>query len=360
MTVLRTEADVVATLAGRAVTIDELYAACEAAGVTDRGRGHDRIETHGGDMVWRRRVRNALTTLRRQGRAERIGRGTWVIDGSRDQPHRMLLVLCHREPSALELRLLDAESFLSQTDEPFDLVVADPPYGLYNGGVHEKNTDVERNYNRNGAMVVPGYTEVEEDYGEFTHRWMAAAARSLRIGAYLTVITGTSVAWRIGYAAHQLGLTEICQIAVQRRFALRHTRQPAHAHWVANVYSSGPKHGPHRFFHCPPELPKAASGRNYPLDIWAGDLAPPKAERRNALRYRNALPVELVDRFVRMLTPGPDNGHDPWTSLVADPFLGSGTTAIACLRRQRRFAGADINPHSLRFTAARITAEEIT
>lgn len=129
---------------------------------------------------------------------------------------------------------------------------------------------------------------------------------------------------------------------------------------MISVFCAGSLYNKARFFHVPPELPTAASGRPYPLDVWLGEHAPPKAERRNAYRYRNALPLELVDRLVRMFTPGPDNGGEPWQALVADPFLGSGTTAVACLRQQRRFAGADLNPESLRFTAARITSEELT
>jgi site-specific DNA-methyltransferase (adenine-specific) len=42
---------------------------------------------------------------------------------------------------------------------------------------------------------------------------------------------------------------------------------------------------------------------------------------------------------------------------VFDPFLGSGTTAIACLRNHRRFVGIDRNNSYLDIAAARIRAE---
>lgn len=353
---LKTEADVVRSLAGKAVTIDEVYDACERAGVTMRNGGHDPIPSHTGDRVWRRRARNALQAMKRSGLAERVGRGVWLIDGTRDEPERMLLVLpstCH----PIELVLGDAERFLREQDEPIDMVIADPPYGLYDGHHSERDTKAERVYNRDAAMVVDGYVEETGPYGEFTHRWMTAARDALLPGAHLVVITGTSKAWHVGHAAHDLGLTEVCQIAVQRRFALATSRRPSYAHWVVSIFCIGSLYSKLRFFHVPPELPTARSGRPYPLDVWAGDAAPPKAERRGLLRYRNALPVELPDRLIRMLTPGPDNGGLPWEALVADPFLGSGTTAVACLRQQRRFVGADLNPQSLRFTAARLNEE---
>jgi DNA modification methylase len=43
--------------------------------------------------------------------------------------------------------------------------------------------------------------------------------------------------------------------------------------------------------------------------------------------------------------------------LVADPFLGGGSTAVACLKTGRRFYGGDLNPHALRLAVARILAE---
>ncbi|HVT78393.1 MAG TPA: DNA methyltransferase [Acidimicrobiales bacterium] len=362
-TMLRTEADVARTLAGRAVTIEELYAACEAAGVTARDNGHAPIPGRGSDTVWRRRARNALQALKAANKAERVDDGLWVIKGERQAPQQLLLVLCD-EPGALSLTLADAASFLRQTEEPYSLVIADPPYGVHRRRQEGREVDPHdrggRLYGRNREMVVDGYVEVDEDdYGEFTHEWMAAAAEALAPRAYLAVITGTSVAWRVGHAAHDLGLNEICQIAAERRLALPTTRRPSNAHWVISVYSHATRDDKRRYFATPPELPTARSGRAYPKDVWAGAAAPAKYERRGALRYRNALPLELVDRLVRMFTPGPEVGADPWTSLVADPFLGSGQSAVVCLNRQRRFEGADLNPEALRFTAARISYEEL-
>lgn len=39
------------------------------------------------------------------------------------------------------------------------------------------------------------------------------------------------------------------------------------------------------------------------------------------------------------------------------PPVGGGTTAVACWRTGRRFTGGDLNPHALRFSAARLLAE---
>jgi DNA methylase len=54
--------------------------------------------------------------------------------------------------------------------------------------------------------------------------------------------------------------------------------------------------------------------------------------------------AHYVDAFTR---PG---------DLVVDPFLGSGTTAVACLRPGRRFVGCDADPEAVLATNRRIEA----
>lgn len=71
------------------------------------------------------------------------------------------------------------------------------------------------------------------------------------------------------------------------------------------------------------------------------------------------------DRFRRRQGEGPMRHAKPveWvrcligntsTGLVFDPFLGSGTTAIACQRLSRPFIGVDIDPDCVEFTRRRL------
>ncbi len=54
-----------------------------------------------------------------------------------------------------------------------------------------------------------------------------------------------------------------------------------------------------------------------------------------ALRQeRNAKPVELIEELLKISPP---------EALVLDPFIGSGTTAIACLRTGRHFVGFELS-----------------
>jgi site-specific DNA-methyltransferase (adenine-specific) len=43
--------------------------------------------------------------------------------------------------------------------------------------------------------------------------------------------------------------------------------------------------------------------------------------------------------------------------LVWDPYCGSGTTGVACLRLGRRFIGHEMQPHYAKIAAERLEAE---
>jgi site-specific DNA-methyltransferase (adenine-specific) len=72
--------------------------------------------------------------------------------------------------------------------------------------------------------------------------------------------------------------------------------------------------------------------------LWADD----KVQARNIFslmppqnrQHPNEKPLELVERFIEL--------HSSPDQLVLDPFMGSGTTGVACARRGRKFIGIEI------------------
>ncbi|HKS99848.1 MAG TPA: site-specific DNA-methyltransferase, partial [Rugosimonospora sp.] len=271
----------------------------------------------------------------------------WLIEGSAARPRRALLVYLPAEASQVELVLGAAADVLARADEPIDLIVADPPWAL---GRADARSAYRRTYGRDHDQVVGGYVEVDpERYAEFTATWIAAAGAALRPGGYLAVVTGAQQAARIQVVAEDVaGLTYVNSIAVARQFGLYSTRRFVHQHHVVSLLTRGPLDSPLRTFHRPEEMPRGRGGEIYAVDVWT-DIA--EERRRGLLRYDNALAPALVSRVIRSTTDEND--------LVADPFVGSGTTAVACLATRRRFYGGDLNPEALRFTMARLLAETI-
>ncbi len=339
-----TEADVLRTLRTGTYTLTQLYALCQDRAAVGRDGGRDPVPGHAGDLRWKRRVRGALETLRRSGRADRIGRTTWAIQGTPQRPVRLLLIIAGASPRDFELRLQAAADLLRQLGDPADLVLCDPPWALGRGRGRFSDG---HGYRRDHTKVVPGYADVDPAaYPAFTAAWVQAAAGALRPGGQLAVVTGPQQAAVVQCAAEQAGLTFVSSIAARRQFPLATLRRPAAAHWTITVMCQGALASPRRVFHPPPDLPAARSGRPYPLDWWEDNG---RADRPGLVRYDNSLPLRLVVRIVRAFS---DAGHH-----VVDPFLGGGTSAVACWLTQRRFTGGDVNPDSLCFTAARLLDE---
>ncbi|MEO2005787.1 MAG: site-specific DNA-methyltransferase [Candidatus Poribacteria bacterium] len=59
-------------------------------------------------------------------------------------------------------------------------------------------------------------------------------------------------------------------------------------------------------------------------------------------------PVRVVREFVRLLTPA--------GAVVLDPFMGSGSTAVACAMEGRRYVGFELNPQYARAAEERLEA----
>jgi DNA modification methylase len=346
---LATEADVVRTLATGTMSLAKVYELCQRHTDVSRDRGLEVI--HGRtDTRWKRRARNALQALRQSGMAHRIDRSMWVIDGTPEQPRRAILVHTAGTLAEVELRLQDAVELLAELDDPADLILADPPYGLLRGTA---NGIGDSAYRRDRTKVVGGYHDVDPAaYEDFTWSWLSAAAEALRPAGQLAVITGPQRSGLVQYVAEHVGLGYVNQIAVRKEFPLRTQSRFAHAHWVINVLTKPRiKHfltDPRRTFNVPADLPKAASGADYPQDVW---LDPGRGDRPGLLRYDNALPERPVRRLVTALTNEGDH--------VVDPFLGSGTTARVCYELGRRCTAGDINLHAIRFAMARLLDEHI-
>ncbi|MGP8205466.1 MAG: DNA-methyltransferase [Acidimicrobiales bacterium] len=80
------------------------------------------------------------------------------------------------------------------------------------------------------------------------------------------------------------------------------------------------------------------------LDVW--DIRPESARR---VGHPAPFPVELPQRLIELYTFRDD--------LVLDPFLGSGTTAVAAVRTGRRFVGYDTDPTYIEIAAQRVAEE---
>lgn len=77
------------------------------------------------------------------------------------------------------------------------------------------------------------------------------------------------------------------------------------------------------------------------LDVW--EIRPESARK---VRHPAPFPVELPERLLRLFTYRGD--------VVLDPFLGSGSTAVAAARNDRRYVGFDTDAAYIELAATRL------
>lgn len=119
-------------------------------------------------------------------------------------------------------------------------------------------------------------------------------------------------------------------------FRLDEVREPQK--YPQKKYFKGPKRG---------QLSGNPLGKN-PSDIW--NIPNVKANHVEKTEHPCQFPVELIERLVLSMTDPGD-----W---VLDPFIGTGTTAIAALMHGRKAVGAEIVPKYVRIAKERIHLAE--
>lgn len=81
-----------------------------------------------------------------------------------------------------------------------------------------------------------------------------------------------------------------------------------------------------------------------PKDLWPVTRIHSQDPERE--KHPTQKPLEIIGRMI--LASCPEGG------LVLDPFMGSGTTAIACMRHKRNYTGFELNPEYCAMIAKRI------
>jgi len=212
--------------------------------------------------------------------------------------------------------------------ESVDLVFTDPPYGI-------RGDELDVHYHRDESNVVPGYVDIPlGSYAEFSRNWITEAARCLRPGGSMYIVSGYTNLHHILNALHTTDLLEINHIIAQYSFGVSTKKK-----WVSSHY--------HVLFWAKPDRSqyKRTFNTNWKYtdqkDSYHDRLTVqpmPRDYKPGQIKNKNQLSEEFIDKFI-MYSSNRDN-------LVMDPFCGGFTTARQSLRRGRRFVGFELNQHA--------------
>ncbi len=251
----------------------------------------------------------------------------------------------------------DALAILSEMkDEQFDLIVADPPYFLSNGGMtcHSgKRALVDK-----GKWDVPG--SVEENH-QFNLLWLKECQRLLKPNGALWVSGTMHAIFSIGFAMQQLGYKLLNDVIWYKSNAPPNLSCRYFTHSTERlIWGSKNKKSKHVFNDA---LMRSFNEGKQMRNVWVGtdedsaadlDLwkitAPSRQEKRHG-KHPTQKPVELLRRILLA------SSHEG--DLVFDPFQGSGTTGIVAHSLGRRYVGIDQEEKYLKMTVKRLNSGRI-
>lgn len=219
-----------------------------------------------------------------------------------------------------------------------DMIFADPPYLLSNGGFTCQNGKM--------VSVDKGQWDVsnglKKDF-EFHLSWIKACHRVLKPGGTIWISGTYHSIYQCGFALQVAKYHILNDVAWFKPNASPNLscRFFTASHETL-IWARKDKSGKHKFNY---ELMKNS---NWPDDfikkpnlqmrsVWA--IYPPKKEEKTFGKHPTQKPIDLL---VRIILASTDKGD-----LVLDPFTGSSTTGLAANLNDRKFIGIDLNKNFL-------------
>lgn len=221
----------------------------------------------------------------------------------------------------------------------FDMIFADPPYFLSNGGITCQN----------GRMVKVDKGSWDKSRGadvnhEFNREWLSRCQKLLKPNGTIWVSGTMHVIYSIGFAMQQLEFKMLNDIIWEKpnpppNLACRYfTHSTETVLWAAKNTKSK-----HYFNYA---LMKKYNNHKQMKSVWR--MTSPSGSEKSHGKHPTQKPTSLLNRCIEASTAKGD--------FVFDPFCGSGTTGVSAISLGRRFCGSELDKQYLDLSIKRIKA----
>lgn len=221
-----------------------------------------------------------------------------------------------------------------------DMIFADPPYFLSNGGVTCQN----------GKMVSVNKGKWDRSRGfvenyQFTKTWLAECQRLLKPDGTIWISGTSHIIHIVGCCLDELGykiLNDVTWVKPNPPPNLA-CRYFTHATETI-IWAARDKKAKHKFNY---KLMKKMNGDKQMKSVW--EMPAPGRDEKIFGKHPTQKPMALLERIVLA-------GSDP-KDVILDPFSGSGTTGIAAVKHGRRYLGIEMDPNYIELSRKRYEQE---
>ncbi len=207
--------------------------------------------------------------------------------------------------------------------ELFNIVFADPPYFLSNGGTTcqaGKQVSVNKGSWDTGMSF--------KDKHAFNRAWIKECKRLLKPDGSLWISGTLHNIYSVGVALEQEGFKILNNITWQKKNPPPNLGCRCFTHSTETILWAKPANGKQYFNYA---LMKEINGNKQMKDVWVGSLTP-QSEKSEG-KHPTQKPEYLLERIILASTREGD--------VVLDPFVGSGTTSVVAKKLGRLSFGID-------------------
>lgn len=219
----------------------------------------------------------------------------------------------------------------------FDMIFADPPYFLSNGGItcHA------------GRMVKVDKGGWDKSNGpemnhEFNTAWLSRCQKLLKPNGTLWVSGTHHVIHSVGYAMQQIGMKILNDITWEKPNPPPNLSCRYFTHSTETIiWASKNEKSKHCFNY--DKMREMNNGKQM-KSVWT--YTAPNGEEKDFGKHPTQKPVALLERIILASTNESD--------LVFDPFAGSSTTGVAAVNCRRKYVGTELESEYIKLSTKRL------